>query len=158
MNRDELRIGDEVLFGRPNGEKSLGKVIKLNPKAAVIATLNERGNGRSEVGAKWRVAYSLIYPKGGKTPKSNEEEIAYNPFSTIENHLMGALVEIYSGLSPENLHCDGEASLSQVVARKEELTQQLKYTCLALRRMVTEEQAYKWNDLRRENEKVPCSQ
>jgi len=120
--------------------------------------LNERGNGCREVGAKWRVAYSLIYPLSGKTPnKSNEEEIAYNPFSTVENHLMEALVGIYSGLSPENLHCDGEASLSQVVARKEELTQQLKYTCLALGRTVSEEQAYKWNDLRRERAKVPSN-
>ena len=34
MKREELRIGQPVRFGRPNGEKTLGEVVKLNAARA----------------------------------------------------------------------------------------------------------------------------
>jgi hypothetical protein len=52
-----------VFFGRENGEKTLGEVIRKNPTKAVVRTLESRGDGRgSFVGAEWRVPYSMLSP------------------------------------------------------------------------------------------------
>jgi len=40
-----MRIGDRVLFGRPNGEQSLGEVIKVNFKTVKVRLLESRGDG-----------------------------------------------------------------------------------------------------------------
>ena len=52
--------GDLVYFGRPNGEKSLGEVLKVNRKSLKVKLLEERGVRRSyKVGGEWRVPPSL---------------------------------------------------------------------------------------------------
>jgi len=51
--------GAKVYFGRPNGEKTLGKVVKVNNKSVTVETLEERGRGRP-VGQKWRVHVSML--------------------------------------------------------------------------------------------------
>ncbi len=56
-----LCLGDIVSFGRPNGEKTEGKVTKISSKSILIETTEERGYGRaSEVGKKWRVSPSFV--------------------------------------------------------------------------------------------------
>ena len=45
-----LTVGDNVVFGRPNGRKHYGVVEKLNPAKAVVNCK----------GAKWRVPYSML--------------------------------------------------------------------------------------------------
>lgn len=59
-----FKVGQKVHFGRPNGEKTLGEIIKLNPSKARIRTLEDRGS-RSVAGVVWTVPYSLIKPAEG---------------------------------------------------------------------------------------------
>ena len=48
--------GDVVSFGRPNGEKTEGIVVKVNGKTLLIETTEARGTLRvREAGKKWRV-------------------------------------------------------------------------------------------------------
>ena len=55
-----MRIGDRVLFGRPNGEQSLGEVIKGNLKCVKVRLLESRGDGRGSVsGSVWSVDKSF---------------------------------------------------------------------------------------------------
>jgi len=64
-----FRIDDVVTFGRPNGEQTLGQIVKINRKTLLVQTLEGRGRGgRTKVGAKWRVAPSLcqLEERGGK--------------------------------------------------------------------------------------------
>lgn len=57
-----FKLGEFVKFGRPNGEKTLGKVIKVNRKTITVETMETRGRGRGGVkGARWRVHPSLVY-------------------------------------------------------------------------------------------------
>lgn len=63
MNRTSLSIGDRVIFGNGRGEKTLGEIVKLNPKRAKVKTLEARGSRRlSSAGAVWTVPYSLLSP------------------------------------------------------------------------------------------------
>lgn len=52
----EYEIGMKVKFGRPNGQKTVGIIEKVNPKRLKVKTLEQRGiNGRSQVGTVWTV-------------------------------------------------------------------------------------------------------
>lgn len=64
MNIANFRVGQKVYFGRPNGEKTLGEIVKLNPSKAKVRTLESRGS-RSTAGVVWGVPYSLIKPADG---------------------------------------------------------------------------------------------
>lgn len=55
-----LNIGDTVLFGRENGEKTRGRVVKINASTIKVEQTEERG-GRP-IGTVWRVAASLVHP------------------------------------------------------------------------------------------------
>ena len=45
-----FNVGDKVIFGRPNGRKHHGFIVKMNPAKAVVDCN----------GTKWRVPYSLM--------------------------------------------------------------------------------------------------
>ena len=45
-----FNVGDKVIFGRPNGRKHHGFIIKKNPAKAVVDCN----------GSKWRVPYSMM--------------------------------------------------------------------------------------------------
>ena len=47
-----FKVGDHVIFGRTNGRKRPGVIIKTNPARAVIKDTN--------LGTTWRVPYSLM--------------------------------------------------------------------------------------------------
>ena len=55
-----MNIGDLILFGRENGEKTRGRIVGINPKTVKVEQTEARG-GRP-VGTVWRVAPSFIYP------------------------------------------------------------------------------------------------
>ena len=61
-----MKIGSQVIFGRPNGEQTKGEVIKINRKSVKVKTTEVRyGNGRTRsVGAVWTVHPSLLIMKG----------------------------------------------------------------------------------------------
>jgi len=53
-------VGDHVEFGRKNGEKTLGEVVKVNRKTVKVKTLEGRGTQRSyAVGTVWTVPKTL---------------------------------------------------------------------------------------------------
>jgi len=39
MKKEDCKIGMKVSFGRPNSQKHLGKVVKLNPEKATVNIL-----------------------------------------------------------------------------------------------------------------------
>lgn len=64
-----FNIGDEVVFGRPNGEQTRGRVIKVNAKSIGVEQMEARGQSRVRTaGAKWRVARSLVRHANGAAP------------------------------------------------------------------------------------------
>jgi len=48
--KGQFLVGDNVSFGRPNGRKHQGVVVKMNPSKAVVDCN----------GSKWRVPYSMM--------------------------------------------------------------------------------------------------
>lgn len=51
-----VRPGDVVLFGRPHGEKTRARVLRVSGKSALVETLEERGTTSVRgAGRKWRV-------------------------------------------------------------------------------------------------------
>ncbi len=70
MIREQARTGMKVVFGRSNGEKTLGKIIDINPKKALVETLENRGRGKgSPIGSKWRVPYEMMEPENEQVDK-----------------------------------------------------------------------------------------
>lgn len=57
LTTSDFGIGDMVLFGRTHGEKTLGRVVKVNGKKLKVEQVEERGS--SPVGALWGVPPSL---------------------------------------------------------------------------------------------------
>ena len=73
MLRSDARIGMRVVFGRAGerAEKSFGKIIKINPKTALVETLEQRGMFKMhDVGSKYHVPYYLIEPAPENGDKS----------------------------------------------------------------------------------------
>ena len=61
---NSFNVGDLVLFGRPNGEQTRGKIVKVNRKTYKVQTLESRGR-RYAGGTVWSVAKSLCRPDNG---------------------------------------------------------------------------------------------
>lgn len=101
-------VGQKVKFGRPNGEKTLGEVVKVNRTRAKIRQLEARGTKRVRAEGVWNVPFSLIEPADGEKskPRRSREEI------------LAELRRIEGRLSPENLFMDGLRS--RTAARREE--------------------------------------
>lgn len=60
MTAHNFRRGDQVVFGRPNGEQTLGEVVKVNRKNLKVKQLEERGSRRvRSAGTIWTVHPSL---------------------------------------------------------------------------------------------------
>jgi ribosomal protein L35AE/L33A len=58
-----LTIGQKVMFGRTNGEKTLGTVLAINGKS--IKVRQDEARGGRPVGTEWRVAPSFVTPFEG---------------------------------------------------------------------------------------------
>lgn len=151
MLKSETYVGQEVTFGRRNGEKTRGEVVKLNPKKAKIATLEDRGN-RSPAGTTWSVPYSMLVPvlgaSGGTSASAHNKPTKVDPLPAYTSgedfHIMQAILAIYAALSPENLSCDGEAPRDWVRRRSAQLNAKLSALFKALGREVAEHEAYEW--------------
>lgn len=60
MNHTDGKVGMQVLFGRVHGEKTLGEIVKVNPKKFKVKQLEGRGSFRDyPVGTVWTVPASL---------------------------------------------------------------------------------------------------
>jgi len=63
MELNTLKVGQKVLFGRSNGEKTLGEIVKINPSRAKIKQLESRGSFKDHpLGMVWTVPPQFIYP------------------------------------------------------------------------------------------------
>lgn len=151
FTRRDFKVGQQVYFGRENGQRTLAKIIKCNPSRAKVKTLEVRGHGRgSAIGSTWVVHYEALEPAdkdakpGDVAPPVKREPLTFNPFQHTENLILEALVGVYSGLSPENLTGDGELSRTHVRQRHAELQRQLRGLTLALGREVDEGEVYGW--------------
>jgi len=157
MRKEDCRTNMPVVFGRPNGEKTRGVVIKLNPKKAKVKITEDRGR-RSEAGAVWGVPYSMMEPDGEMQARGDavDEVVKFvntkpyepipNIISPIDAHIVRAISQCYLELSPENLTCDGELPPALVRRKRAELERKLKGLFAAFGREVDELQAYEWCD------------
>lgn len=174
MQRSDCHVGQRVIFGRPGprAEKTLGEIVKLNPKKAKVKILEDRGQN-SQAGQIWGVPYSLMAPApadaqpgpAGQAFEEHfnrqtafeaaraEEPLEYNMFQPAEEQLiLEAILCCYSNLSPENLTCDGEAPMSHVRRVKADMERKLNHLQKALGRTVSETAVYAWYDQKRKAE------
>jgi hypothetical protein len=71
MNPHSLKVGTQVLYGRPNGEKTLGEIIKVNQKTVKVKQLETRGVQKTHrVGTVWTVPKTLCFPPNGAVPST----------------------------------------------------------------------------------------
>lgn len=147
MLREQCHVGMKVVFGRGNGEKTLGEVVKVNPSKCKVKTLESRGNGRgSMVGAVWTVPYSLMAPADGTAPQNDPADLPLSkhlPYG--DKCIMEAIVDCYTSLSPEWLTADGERPMNQVILLRNRLNQRLRHLFQALGRPVSETVAFDWS-------------
>jgi len=69
MKITDAFVGQQVYFGRPNGQKTLGEVVKVNRAKLKIKQLETRGHYRNhEVGSVWTVPPSLCTPADAGPP------------------------------------------------------------------------------------------
>ncbi len=134
-----FQIGQQVMFGRPNGEKTLGEVVKINRKTIKVKQLETRGQRRvRNAGTIWTVGKTLATPVTNGVaqvaPKRSEREI----IEEIEG--------VYCSLSPENLFCDGERPVAQARRIERTLNHKLNSLFKELGRKMGEIEAYRWLD------------
>jgi hypothetical protein len=164
MLREHCKVGMKVVFGRGNGEKTLGEVVKVNPSKCKVKTLQDRGRN-SPAGAVWNVPYSLMTPaevdfidEANNLPRQPVEGLmvkgqedlplpVYMPYG--DARIMEAIVDCYTSLSPEYLTADGERPMNQVILLRNKLNQRLRHLFQALGRPVSEQVAFDWSDERR---------
>jgi hypothetical protein len=72
------------------------------------------------------------------------EPTTYDIFNPIGNLILRAIGECYSALEPENLSCDGEASISAILSMKTRLERQLRGLIIAHGSPVSQEEAFKF--------------
>lgn len=151
MLREQCTVGMKVYFGRENGQSTEGVVVKVNAKKAKVKTLEARG--KFPAGAVWSVPYSMLSTTGDVAPVApvKPDPIVYSPFQDhVEQLVLEAINSVYSGLSPENLTCDGEAPRHLIEARRRKLHRQLKGLFAAFGREVDENEAFDWWQSRRD--------
>jgi hypothetical protein len=68
MEREELKQGMKVYFGRERGEHTLGEVVKINTTSISVRQLEARGT--HPVGTIWRVSHRLLQAAGAGSPAS----------------------------------------------------------------------------------------
>ena len=153
IQKTNCTIGMRVRFGNPNGEKTVGEIVKLNPKNAKIKTLEKRGN-RNYSGETWNVSYSLLYPATGDIVQHNavDSPIKYNQFDPPEDQLiLEAILQCHIALSPECLTGDGELPRNVIQQRYRELTLKLTRLQEAYGRPVSESVAWDWMEQQRKH-------
>ena len=146
--RDKLfNVGDRVYFGRPNGEKTLGEVVKVNRKTYKVKTLEGRGRSGRGMGVIWGVPESLMSAAPGssrpaKPATRTRRQKARTPAPLRSKAALLSLIsDVDCQLSPENLSCDGEASAAHVRRTAKVLNAKLDALYRELGRKVAEGEA-----------------
>jgi hypothetical protein len=177
MNREDCRIGMVVEFGRENGERTKGVIVKMNPKKAKVRIIESRGEGRgSQAGSQWGVPYSMMIAVQDATTETAitmqsfaqpdnpafkafaqaksmaDQPVPYNPFTHADNLILEAIYCTHMELSPENLSCDGELPVHAVNAKRSKLNARLTHLYKAFGREVGESASCNWMDEKRSKE------
>lgn len=133
---NDFKVNDKVLFGRSHGEQTLGTVVKVNPSRLKVRQEESRGSMRSHpVGTLWTVPPSLCRLANGTTATTA-------PSKRAEADILKDIAGVYSGLSPENLWMDGEATQAAAARKAVGLKARLRSLFVELGREVTESEAY----------------
>lgn len=133
-----FKIGDSVVFGRKAGEKTRGTVVKVNTATVKVRQDEARGTLRDyAVGTIWTVPHRLCSVMGGQptTPEITAKRPTHDILRDIRN--------AYCALSPENLHCDGEATHGQAMRMARKLNAYLKSLFRELGHTVSEDEAFR---------------
>jgi hypothetical protein len=171
-----------VEFGRENGERTKGVIVKMNPKKAKVRIIESRGEGRgSQAGSQWGVPYSMMIAVQDATTETAivmqsfvqpdnpafkafaqaksmaDQPVPYSPFAHVENLVLEAIYITHMDLSPENLTCDGELPMHAVNARRSKLNARLTYLYKAFGREVSESAVCDWMDEKRKKETAPSN-
>tara|TARA_R110000744_G_scaffold109515_1_gene206910 strand:+ start:143 stop:586 length:444 start_codon:yes stop_codon:yes gene_type:complete len=132
----EYKIGMKVSFGRPNGEKTVGKIVKVNPKKLKIEQTEVRGRQKTHsIGTVWTVPkndrFVQVLDLDGELEMFGKTWVRAKPAkaSRLESEILEDLQSIECGLSPENLSCDGELSRTAINRRYASLMRQ-KRACI----------------------------
>jgi len=137
----KFKVGDKVVFGRSQGEKTLGEVVKVNRTRLKIKQLESRGT--HAIGAQWVVPFHLCRPVGPVSAGLIVSDTPQPPQPARNRAVvMADIRNIYSSLSPENLSCDGELSRSATFRRRIALEARLRACFKELGREVDESEAY----------------
>ncbi len=156
--------GTPVVFGRERGEKTRGTIVELLRSRVKIR--QEEARGVHRVGTIWKVPFELISPINVSATALAQQVQAQpfvlpnrtSPFAG-EGVKIGAgapddrwvldheceltiLQQILSGLSPENLTCDGEASRAYVMQRRAELTRKYRAVEVLCDRAISETEGW----------------
>jgi hypothetical protein len=102
MQKADARVGMKVVFGRPGdyAEKSLGKIIKVNPSKAKVELLEERGRGKGhDVGSIWLVPYALME----KAPEDGSKNVVIKSPQSTSGQAVGI------GTTFRSVHADSNA-------------------------------------------------
>ena len=130
MTTPTFNIGDEVIFGRPNGEQTRGRVVRVNRRSISVAQTETRGQSRiRKAGVKWRVGKSLVRHADGAAPAPKVKR--------QDALIIQDLIRIEGSLSPENLWWDGERSAAQARAAERRLLTQKRALIAELGRQPT---------------------
>ena len=115
----EWKIGMKVMFGRRNGQQTLGEIVKVNPKKLKVKQLESRGVYKNHpIGAIWGVPKSLCTPVSDSLVGERGVGKTFTPKPVSKRsdaEIIQELQGIECGLSPENLSCDGEASRTHIM-------------------------------------------
>lgn len=121
---NSFQVGQQVYFGRGQGEQTLGEIVKLNPSKAKVKQLEKRGEKRQyEIGTIWTVPYSLIQA----TTNDVVNELSYDPCDKINNLVLEAI-----------FLCHTSQTSSQTIQR------QLKGLQEVFGRLVSKAESVKW--------------
>lgn len=139
MANTTLKVGDKVYFGRTHGEKTLGEVVKVNRVKLRVKQLEQRGTLRDyKIGTLWTVPVSLCSPADGSAAAAPTPAKPKLP----EAEVMHQIRRLYSMLSPENLHMDGEISRTAAARRGRAINRELRACFQELGREVSETEAF----------------
>jgi hypothetical protein len=132
-----IKVGDLVLFGRPNGQKTQARVIRVNPVSITVEQTEERGVVKvREAGTKWRLHPSLVQLVGDEKPLvaatggKVKPPIAFKKKAAApapagaprpEAEILSDIRGVEVSLSPERLAADGERTRAQVKAASRRL-------------------------------------
>ena len=121
MKNMEYKIGMKVSFGRPNGEKTVGLVVKVNPKKLKIEQTEIRGRQKTHsIGTVWTVPkderfVQVLDLSDCRADAHGSTGISAKKPSRSDAEIIAELQGIECCLSPENLSWDGERSHTDVM-------------------------------------------